>query len=75
MLTYTVSVGGLPEANVNQLKPCLNVIWKSSGSLSIICLILNMSLNFIVMDFGKFILLLLKVMLTFFQSISITCQI
>ena len=26
MLTYTVSVGGLPEANVNQLKPCLNMI-------------------------------------------------
>ena len=26
MLTYTVSVGGLLEAIVNQLKPCLNMI-------------------------------------------------
>ena len=25
-LSYTVSVGGLPEANVNQWKPCLNMI-------------------------------------------------
>ena len=63
------------EANVNQMKPCLNMIWKSSGSISIICLTLNLSLSLIVMDFGKFILLLLKVMLTSFQSTSITSQI
>ena len=60
-LTYTVSVGGLPEANVNQLKP--------------FSLILNLSQNFIVIDIGKGILLSLKVMLTSFQSISTTSQI
>ena len=25
-LPYTVSVGGFPEANVNQLNPCTNMI-------------------------------------------------
>ena len=42
--------------------------------LSIICLILNLSLNFMVTDFGKFILFPLKIMLTSFQSISIISQ-
>ena len=48
--------GGSVEANVNQLKPCLNMMWKSNGSPFIICLILNLSLIIIVSDFGKFIL-------------------
>ena len=37
-------------------------------------LILNLSLNFIVNDVGKFILFPFKVTLTSFQSNSITCQ-
>ena len=38
-------VGGSLEANVNQLKPCLSMMYKSNGSLIIICLIFNLSLN------------------------------
>ena len=75
MLTYTVSGGGLSEANVKQVKPCFNMMLKSNDSPSIIWLILNLSLNLIVTDFGKFILFPFKVTLTSFQSISVISQI
>ena len=73
-MTYTVS-WWLLEAKVNQVKPCFNMIWKSKGFLLTIHLILNLSLNFILTDFGKLILLPFKVILTSFQSNSITPQI
>ena len=44
------------------------------GSLLTMCLILNLSLNLIVTDVGKFILFPFKVMLTSFQSDSIMSQ-
>ena len=74
MLTYTVS-GGLLEANVIHVKPCFSMMGKSSGSPLIMHLILNLSLNFIVTDFGKFCLFPFKVTLTSFLSISIISQI
>ena len=73
ILSYTVSWE--LESKVNQVIPCFSVTWKSGGSFFIICLILNLSLSFIVTDLGKFTLLQLKVMLTSFQLISMVSQI
>ena len=51
------------------------MIWKTKGSLLTMHLILNLSQNFIVTDFGKLILFPFRVTLTSFQSNSITSQI
>ena len=72
-ISYAVS-RGLLDAKVNQVISCFNIIWKSKGSLLTMWLILNLSLNFIVTDVGKFILFPFKVMLTSFQFNSVMSQ-
>ena len=73
-LIYYNASWGLLDAKVNQVMPCFNITWKSKGSLLTMHLILNLSLNFTVTDFSKLILFPFKVMLTSYQSKSITCQ-
>ena len=58
------------DATINQLNPCFNISWKSNGWLFMMCLTLNLSLNFIVTDFGELIAFPLNVTLTSFQSTS-----
>ena len=73
-MSYIVS-WGLLDANVNQVMPCFNTMWKSNGSLLTMHLILNLSLNCFVTDYGKLILFPFKVTLTSFQSNSVMSQI
>ena len=73
MLFQTVS--SVPKAKVNHVIPCLSIMWKSRGSFFIKCLIFILSLSLTVTTLGKLILLLLKVTLTSFQSISRVSQI
>ena len=81
ILSYTVfevlfyTVFCVFEAKVNQVIPCLSIIWKSSGSLLMKHLILILSLSLIVILLGKLILLSLKVTLNSFQSMSRVSQI
>ena len=53
-ISYAVS-GGLLDAKVNHVMPCFSIIWKNKGSLLTMHLILNLSLNLIETDVGKFI--------------------
>ena len=71
---YTVS-GGLLEANLNQVNHCFNMRWKSKGYLLKRHLVWNLSLNSTVTHLSKWLLFQFKIMLTSFQSISITSQI
>ena len=52
--------------------PCFSIIWKGKGSHFTMHLILNLSLSSIMTEVHRFILLLFKVILTSFQSNSIT---
>ena len=72
-ISYAVS-GGLLDAKINNDMPCFNTIWKSKSFLLTMHLILNLSLNLILTNVGKFILFPFKFMLTSFQSNYITSQ-
>ena len=65
---YTVSC--VPVPKVNHIIPCFNIKWKNKGSLFISHLTLILSWSLIIMTLGKSILLLFKVTVTSFQSIS-----
>ena len=56
----------------NKVICCFKIIWKSKGSHFNMCLILNLSLHGVIADAGRFILFPFKVILTSFQSISMT---
>ena len=67
-------LGELLFTKGNHVMPSFSIIWKSKGSHLTVCLILNLSLSVIMPEAGRFILFPFKVMLTPFQSNSITSQ-
>ena len=68
ILIFTTS--GISDSKLNHIIPCLIIMWKFSGCLFISLLTLILSHNLIVTILGNSILLLLKVTVTPFQSIS-----